>query len=181
MLLFKGTFVFGVLFGRGDLNMLGLKINLQESNLFRIGMDWKEIVYFSGLVWCKPDKLPFDYLGLPVGQNMSRIVNWKSVMQKFFKRQSNWKLTTFYIGDQARFLKQVLRSISIYYMSLFLLPIQMAKYLEVSCSRFFQGGNDDSFMMPWVKWDLVLTDKSRRGFDIGSLVVLNFALLKKQR
>nr|KAJ0213134.1 hypothetical protein LSAT_V11C400213570 [Lactuca sativa] len=90
---------------------------LKESNLFRIGMDWKEIVYFSGLVWCKPDKLPFDYLGLPVGQNMSRIVNWKS------------------------------------------------------------GGNDDSFMMPWVKWDLVLTDKSRRGFNIGSLVVDDGSLI----
>lgn len=100
MLLFKGWFVFGVLVGRGDLNMSSLKINLQKPNLFGIGVDWKEITDFSGIFWCKPDKLPFDYLGLPVGQNMSRIVNWKSVMQKFFKRLSKWKINTLYIGDQ---------------------------------------------------------------------------------
>lgn len=50
-------------------------INLQKSNLFGIGVTWEEVTGFTKFVRCKPDKMPFTYLGLPDGQNMSRVVS----------------------------------------------------------------------------------------------------------
>lgn len=42
---------------------------------------------FARLVDCIPNKLPFIYLGLPVGQNMPRIVSWKLLKDKFQKKE----------------------------------------------------------------------------------------------
>ncbi|XP_021985625.1 uncharacterized protein LOC110881778 [Helianthus annuus] len=77
---------------------------------FIIGEWCKENVLNVGLVvlkWmisvevgCKSDSLPFKYLGLSVGANMNRIVNWRPVYEIFDKRLSLWKSVVLSIGGR---------------------------------------------------------------------------------
>ncbi|GKA48349.1 RNA-directed DNA polymerase, eukaryota [Tanacetum coccineum] len=50
----------------------GLQISVMKSKLYGIGATETELNHFAGLAGCKGEKLPFLYLGLPIGANMSR-------------------------------------------------------------------------------------------------------------
>lgn len=60
--------------------VLGLKINLQKSSLFD----------------CKPNKLPFYYLGLLDRHNMTRVASWVLIIEKFKKKMYRWKINTLF-------------------------------------------------------------------------------------
>lgn len=57
----------------------GLKISLEKSNIVGIGVKRDEVVKYLKIVRCKPGKLPFTYLGLPVGQKMNMVNTWKPI------------------------------------------------------------------------------------------------------
>ncbi|XP_022023674.1 uncharacterized protein LOC110923928 [Helianthus annuus] len=54
----------------------GLQINYNKSKLFGVGVDHVAIEHFAEFIGCSSDSLPFSYLGLPVGANMSIISHW---------------------------------------------------------------------------------------------------------
>ncbi|XP_071708828.1 uncharacterized protein [Rutidosis leptorrhynchoides] len=60
----------------------GLIINLRKSNLFGIGVHEREVARLSGIMGCSNASLPFHFLGLPVGLNMSKAANWVRSLQK---------------------------------------------------------------------------------------------------
>ncbi|GJV76710.1 RNA-directed DNA polymerase, eukaryota, partial [Tanacetum coccineum] len=53
----------------------GLQISVMKSKLYGIGATETELNHLAGLAGCKGEKLPFLYLGLPIGANMSRCLN----------------------------------------------------------------------------------------------------------
>ncbi|XP_022032934.1 uncharacterized protein LOC110934047 [Helianthus annuus] len=80
----------------------GLKINLSKSNLYGMGVEGWEVEEKVARVGCKADKLPFRYLGLMVGANMSNINNWKPVYDVFEARLSKWKADSLSIGGSGQ-------------------------------------------------------------------------------
>jgi hypothetical protein len=57
----------------------GLKINLNKSRIFGIGVDFHCVSSFAASIGCKSDKLSFTYLGLPIGTNMACYKGWKPI------------------------------------------------------------------------------------------------------
>lgn len=51
----------------------GFKINLQKRKLIGVGVTPSQIVSTDGCMGCASDSLLFIHLGVPVGQNMSRV------------------------------------------------------------------------------------------------------------
>lgn len=49
-----------------------LKVNLNKLNFYVVCMNWGEVEYFSLVVGCRPDKFPFNYLGLLVGKKYNK-------------------------------------------------------------------------------------------------------------
>lgn len=123
--------------------VFGLKMSLEKSNIFGIGVRWEEVVNYAQYVGCKPDKLPFIYLGLLVGQNMSRIQGWKPIIDKVKKKLSMWKISTLSVSGRLVLIMSILGAKSTYYMSLFFIPVTVAKILESYRSIFFWGGEED--------------------------------------
>ena len=95
----------------------GLKINIHKSNIFGVGVSNNEIVSMAACTGCKPGSFPFSYLGLPIGLNMSRIVNWQVLIDRFKARISGWKANLLSIGGRLTLIKSVLGSLGIYYLS----------------------------------------------------------------
>nr|GEX52281.1 putative ribonuclease H protein At1g65750 family [Tanacetum cinerariifolium] len=66
----------------------GLQISVMKSKLYGIGVTEADLNHFADLAGCKGEKLSFMYLGLPIGANMSRVISWQPVIDKFTKRLS---------------------------------------------------------------------------------------------
>ncbi|GKA27695.1 hypothetical protein Tco_0713863 [Tanacetum coccineum] len=60
---------------------------------------------------CEPGFFPFTYLGLPIGSNMSRIANWRPLIDHFKARLSGWKANHLSIGGRLTLIKSVLDSL----------------------------------------------------------------------
>ncbi|XP_022032257.1 uncharacterized protein LOC110933335 [Helianthus annuus] len=76
----------------------GLKINLQKSILYGLGVDNGSVSDMAKVIGCKPDTGPFTYLGIKVGANMNRINNWTHIFEIFDNRLSTWKAKTLSMG-----------------------------------------------------------------------------------
>lgn len=69
----------------------GLKVNLNKSSLYGVGVEDAEIEGMAGTLNCKIGSMPFNFLGLMIGANMKREKYWKIVLDKFNKKLSAWK------------------------------------------------------------------------------------------
>ncbi|KAJ0680602.1 putative RNA-directed DNA polymerase [Helianthus annuus] len=100
----------------------GLKINLDKSNMYGVGVGWDEIGVMANEVGCNPDSIPFKYLGLNVGANMNRISNWQPVYDIFRSRLATWKVHLLSIGGRVVLIKSVMKSLPNYYFSIYKAP-----------------------------------------------------------
>ena len=131
-------------------------------------------------IGCAAIKPPFVYLGLPVGQNMTRIQAWKTLRDRFITKLSRWKAKMLSIGGRLTLLKTVLGSHGSYLMSLFAIPTTVLKSLEALRTLFF-GADIGERKINWVSWSRVLASKENGGLGVGSLFSFNKAMLFKWR
>lgn len=141
-----------------------------------VGVPMGEISDMASIIGCEASTIPFVYLGVPVGGNMTRVGGWKELIAKFKARLSRRKVKTLSVGVRLTLLKSVLGSIAIYYMSIFKTPTAVIKDLEVIRNKFFLGADADKNRMTQIKWNKVMASKKDDGLGIGSLYGFNRAL-----
>ncbi|GJU55875.1 putative RNA-directed DNA polymerase, eukaryota, reverse transcriptase zinc-binding domain protein [Tanacetum coccineum] len=81
--------------------MKGLHMALNDSlaaNMFNgvkvgssVGVSSNEVEIMASYTGCEAGFFPFTYLGLPIGSNIIRIVNWQPLIDHFKARLSGWK------------------------------------------------------------------------------------------
>ncbi|GAU34591.1 hypothetical protein TSUD_15060 [Trifolium subterraneum] len=69
----------------------GLKVNFFKSKLYGINEGGAFVNSAASFLNCKVGKLPFIYLGLPVGANPRRVATWNPVLEVLQKRLASWK------------------------------------------------------------------------------------------
>ncbi|GJT03372.1 hypothetical protein Tco_0824541 [Tanacetum coccineum] len=91
------------------------------------------------------------------------------------------KLPMMYLGCLlvATWGDAVLGNLPTYYMSLYWMPKSVQNRIESMRNIFFLGGDLDEKKLTWVKWETCLASKAMGGLGIGSIFVLNDALLFK--
>nr|GEW74079.1 putative RNA-directed DNA polymerase, eukaryota, reverse transcriptase zinc-binding domain protein [Tanacetum cinerariifolium] len=156
-----------------------LRINLHKSKLIGIVVDSSLVYDAANKIGCMAIKLPFSYLGLNIGDHMSRINAWDNVINKVLFRLSKWKMKSLSISGRLTLLKSGLGSTHLYYMSMFKVPIQVLKKLESIRSHFFNGVDPNVRKMTFVKWSNVLASKKKGGLGVPIFYGLNRALIFK--
>ncbi|XP_022031703.2 uncharacterized protein LOC110932755 [Helianthus annuus] len=91
------------------------------------------------VVGCKPNSLPFKYLGLKLGANMNCVNNWRPVYDIFESRLALWKSAMMFIGGRVTLIRSVLESLPNYYFSLYKAPLKVVKDLESLIKKFLWG------------------------------------------
>ncbi|KAJ9557521.1 hypothetical protein OSB04_012135 [Centaurea solstitialis] len=157
----------------------GLKINLSKSRVTGVAVSNEEITRMARKLRCKEEKLPFIYLGIPVGGRMNVAANWQPLIDKFKARVSLWKAKSLSIGKRLCLCKSVLGCLGSYYFSLFKAPKKALNILESLRLRFFWGGTADLKRINWVSWNNTIRDKRCGELGIGSLRAFNLAMLAK--
>nr|GEX87802.1 RNA-directed DNA polymerase, eukaryota [Tanacetum cinerariifolium] len=140
-----------------------------------IGVSSNVVAAAASLIGCSILTAPFNYLGVKVGSNMSRITSWDDVISKVSSRLSKWKLKLLSIGGRLFILKSVLTSIPLYHMSIFKVPIGVLNHLESVRRNFFYGVDGSDRKLAWIGW----TSKKNGGLGVSSFFAHNRALLFK--
>ncbi|GKC83481.1 RNA-directed DNA polymerase, eukaryota [Tanacetum coccineum] len=130
-------------------------------------------------IGCVVMQRPFRYLGVMIGDCMSRKHAWDDTIQKLHARLSNWKVKTLSIGGRLTLLKSVLGASLLYNMSIYKVPKCVLNEMEAIRIKFFYGANSLERKITWVPWDKVLASKSNGGLGVSSFHALNRALLLK--
>ncbi|GJT19431.1 RNA-directed DNA polymerase, eukaryota, reverse transcriptase zinc-binding domain protein [Tanacetum coccineum] len=112
---------------------------------------------------CSTFSTPFNYLGVKVGDIMSRGNSWAEVISKLSSCLFRWKLKTLSSGGRLTLIKSVLTAIPLYHMSIFKAPICVLNKMEAIRRNFFNGVEELDRKMTWIAWKHVLPSKEKRG------------------
>lgn len=100
----------------------GLKVNFNKSMLFGYNVNGSWLHEASSVLRCKHGRLPFVYLGLPIGGDPRKLQFWYPLVERIHKRLSGWKCKNLSLGGRLILLKSVLSSIPVYFLSFFKAP-----------------------------------------------------------
>ncbi|GKD75092.1 reverse transcriptase domain, reverse transcriptase zinc-binding domain protein [Tanacetum coccineum] len=89
----------------------GLRVNFNNSKLYGLGVSDEELGSMASGMGCDIGEFSFTYLGLPIGENMSRVNAWKPVVDKFKNCLADWKAKTMSFGGRLTLVKSVLGSL----------------------------------------------------------------------
>ena len=95
----------------------GLRINLDKSEILPVGRveNLEALALEAG---CKVGRLPFSYLGIPLGANHKSMAVWDGVEERFRKRLALWKRQFISKGGRITLIRSTMSSMPIYLMSL---------------------------------------------------------------
>ena len=104
----------------------------------------EELLQMAGKLGCKAEKLPFLYLGLPLGGYPRQKDFWKSVIDRVHKKLDRWKRFNISRGGRHTLCNLVLASLPTYYLSIFAIPENPASTLGKLMRNFFWEGHTGS-------------------------------------
>jgi len=120
--------------------MSGLKVNFNKSLLVGINICDSWLSEVASVLSCKVGKVPFLYLGLPIGGNPRRLSFWEPVLNHIKSRLSGRNSQFLSFGGHLILLKAVLTSLSVYALSFFKAPSGIISSIESLLNKLFLGG-----------------------------------------
>ncbi|XP_065628619.1 uncharacterized protein LOC136067152 [Quercus suber] len=158
--------------------LLGLKINLDKSELVLVGdvSNMHELVEILG---CRESTLLPKYLGLPLGASFKDKTVWNPILEKMERRLVGWKRLYLSKVGKVTLIKSTLSSLPTYFLSLFPIPIKVAKRIEDLQRDFLWNGIGGERKIHLVSWSKVCRPVKNGGLGIQCLRRFNSALLAK--
>ncbi|KAL4385916.1 hypothetical protein GQ457_09G028800 [Hibiscus cannabinus] len=156
----------------------GLKLNLKKSKLLGINVDAAVIDNWAEKIFCKSEKFPSTYLGLPLGISKNDAHVWDPVVEKVRLKLSGWKSKTLSFGGRITLVKSVLSNLPIYFISILPMPVKICKLLSNIIAKFLWGSSDHR-AIHWLKWETICLPRSHGGLGLINFKVKNHAMLFK--
>ena len=156
----------------------GLRVNLSKSEMVHVGMV-DGMPSLADILCCRIGALPMSYLGMPLGAPYNSLSVWNTILEKIEWRLASWQ--TLYLSKEGRLtlLKSTLSSLPTYFLSLFTIPVSVAKRIEKLQRNFLWGGMGEVAKYHLVSWDQVCSPITCGGLGIKNLTMFNKALLGK--
>ncbi|XP_028081835.1 uncharacterized protein LOC114283208 [Camellia sinensis] len=156
----------------------GLKMNLTKSELIPVG-EVGHLLTLAAILGCKVSHLPMSYLGLPLGAPYKAKGVWDGVLERVQHRLTGWKRQYLSEDGKLTLVKSILSSIPTYFMSVYVIPVSVARHLEKLLRDFLWGNYDGEFRYHLVSWKKICCPKEDRGLGVRRLCKFNLALLEK--
>jgi hypothetical protein len=130
---------------------------------------------------CIRGGIPFKYLDLPVGANPRRMLTWDPLVDKIRKKLNSWGNRHISHGGRVVLINSVLNSISVFYLSLLKMSVQVIKKAIRIQREFLWDGVNGGRKLSWIKWRVVCQEKKNGGTGVRDLKAMNLSLLMKWR
>ncbi|KAJ0855829.1 putative RNA-directed DNA polymerase transcription factor bZIP family [Helianthus annuus] len=124
-------------------------------------------------------KFPMKYLGIPLSSKMLYLKDCKVLIDKVKARITDWKVKFLSFAGRLQLIKSVLSSITIYWASLYILPVAISEEIERLLSGFLWSQGRGNKGMARICWEEVCKSKCQGGLNISSLKIQNIALMSK--
>jgi hypothetical protein len=134
--------------------VLGLRVNLGKSVMVAIG-EVENIGALANILGCRVAGLPMKYLGLPLGASYKDVVMWNDVIEQSECQMAGWKRMYLSKGGHLTLIKSTLSNLPTYFLSLFPIPMSVAKRLEKVQRVFLWGVMGDESKLHLVNWNQV--------------------------
>jgi len=157
----------------------GLRVNFSKTKVGGLGLDESMLNVFSTTLNCKHMKIPFVYLGMPIGGNPRSTQFWQPMIEKVSTRLSIWKGKLISMAGRLCLIKSVLSALPLYYLSFFKMPKGVSNKLLRIQRNFLWGWGSEAKKIAWVKWEKICKPKEVGGLDIRDIRLFNVALLAK--
>ncbi|KAL4347098.1 hypothetical protein GQ457_17G005180 [Hibiscus cannabinus] len=105
-------------------------------------MEHGRITEWTKSLCCSAGTLPSTYLGLPLGYKRNSPLLWRPVLEKFRTRLAPWKARYLTLGGRVLLAKSVLSNLSVYYLSLFKMPVKVSTEFNRLVSNFIWNSLD---------------------------------------
>ncbi|GKC13322.1 RNA-directed DNA polymerase, eukaryota [Tanacetum coccineum] len=128
----------------------GLKINVHKSQVLGVGVPSDIVNQGASRIGCAVMQRPFKYLGVMVGDHMSRYSMWSNTIQKVHARLSKWKVKTLSVCGRLTLLKSVLGAVPVYNMLIYKAPKGVLHEMEMLRNKFFNGADSLENKITWV-------------------------------
>ncbi|KAJ9535522.1 hypothetical protein OSB04_un001343 [Centaurea solstitialis] len=158
----------------------GLKPSMEKSTCFLgnvVGINRKEILEVLPF---KLGTLPVRYLGVPLISTKLFHRDCLVLIDKVKKRVLDWKNKWLSFAGRLQLINSVLSSISVYWASLFLIPISAVKEIDKLLRSFLWSNGEAVRGKAKVAWKTVCTPRSKGGLGVRDLRKWNHVLLTKQ-
>ncbi|KAK3189921.1 hypothetical protein Dsin_029482 [Dipteronia sinensis] len=157
----------------------GLKINFHKYCVVRIG---DKVV--NGEEWaagfkCKKGSLSITYLGLPLGARPCALSFWNSLIHCIEGCLARWKRKFLNKRGHLVLIKSVLASLPNYFLSIFKVPVGVAKTIKKLQRSFFWEDGAEKRKTHLVSWENICLSKKSGGLGVGRVLDKNKSLLAK--
>lgn len=112
---------------RGFELVSGLEVNFFNSSLLGVNVSESFLESGANFLNCEVGKIPFRYLGLPVGANPRKGSTWQPLIDSLTRKLGSWRNKFLSFGGRIVLLNSVLNSIPIYYLSFMKMPVKVRK------------------------------------------------------
>jgi hypothetical protein len=126
------------------------------------------------------EALSDKYLGLPTLVGAERSDCFEHLIERIIQRINGWKEKLLSIGGKEILLKEVAQAISVYSMSVFLIPKGVCKKMMDAIAKFWWGDDEKSNKMHWYAWWTLCYPKNEGGMGFPDFHSFNLAMLEKQ-
>ena len=138
-----------------------------------------DLEVLSSILGCGVDSLALTYLGLPLGATNRDTSICDEVIVKMEAKLAGWKRMYLSKGGRMTLIKSMLSNIPTYYLSLFQIPVRVAKRVEKIQRDFLWGGVGDDFKFHLVNWSKICMTTEAGGLGVRNLIHFNQTLLGK--
>lgn len=123
-------------------NILGLRPNLQKSNIFFPGVSDDEKVVLSALMRMEVKELPIKYLGVPLISTRLKARDCEAIKGRILQRIQSWTSKYLSYAGRVQLVVSVLHSIQAYWSTMFVLPKKVLKDIDSVLTSFIWTGAD---------------------------------------
>jgi hypothetical protein len=117
--------------------MSGLKVNFHKSMLVGVNISESWLHEAASALRCRVGKVPFLYLGLPIGGDPRRLGFWEPVWTRIRNILSGWQSRFLSFSGRLVLLKFVLTSLPVYTLSFFKAPAGTISSIDSLLTNFF--------------------------------------------
>ena len=156
----------------------GLDVNYHKSFIIPINVENAVMTELASAFGCQIGKMPFTYLGLPVGTTRPKMVDFMPLVD-CMERRMTASSSFLNQGERLQFLNSALSSMPIFFMGSLAVPAGILKQLERIQRQCLWRKNREEPAPSLAAWDLICRPKNKGGLGILNLGVQNVALLLK--
>ena len=127
---------------------------------------------------CNIAALPITYLGVPLHWKKLSPSDWQPLISKIENKLQTWKGNLLSLGGRITLLNYVLSAIPLYWLSIYKLPVEIRKSIDIR-KRLLWSGTNTNKKYHLVSWDHICLNKNQGGLGILNLERMNISLLAK--